>query len=125
MASPLRQPGLSIWLWGGLITVLSLLPGKSLPVIDIWNWIGTDKLAHAFVYGCWSFLWIRWVSQRRKTHPVRWTILGLLLMSLYGVVLEILQSTIHTDRYFEVPDIVANIIGAFASYGIFILLNKN
>ncbi len=89
-----------------------------------WSWIGTDKLAHAFVYGCWSFLWIRWVYLQRKPHPAKWMIFGLMIMSLYGVVLEFLQAAIHTDRYFEVPDIVANIIGAFASYGIFLFLNK-
>ncbi len=124
MASFLRQPNLPVVLWGALITVLSLLPGKTLPAIDIWTWVGTDKLAHAFVYGCWSCLWIRWVVLEQKAQPVRWVIIGLVVMSLYGIVLEYLQSAIHQDRYFEVPDIVANIIGAFASYGIFILVKK-
>lgn len=91
----------------------------------ILDWIGTDKLAHATVYGIWSLFWCRWVSLTAKTDTKLWFWGGLIGMSTYGIVLEVLQSTIHLDRYFEVPDIVANIIGALASYGIFIFMKKN
>lgn len=124
LASSNRQPIFLVILWGGVITFLSLLPGKTLPTVTIWDWIGTDKLGHAAVYGIWSLLWCRWVSKASLTSTTIWIWGGLIVMSTYGIVLEVLQSTIHPDRYFEVPDIVANIIGALASYGIFVFMKK-
>ena len=59
-----------------------------------------------------------------QAHSGFWLRVGFLGMGAYGFILEVLQTTIHPDRYFEVPDIVANIIGALASYGIFIVMKK-
>ena len=49
---------------------------------------------------------------------------GLLFMGGYGAILEVLQWAMEADRYFEVPDIVANIIGILLSYGINFLIYK-
>lgn len=49
---------------------------------------------------------------------------GLLFMGGYGAILEVLQWAMEADLYFEVPDIVANIIGILLSYGINLLIYK-
>lgn len=124
MASSIRQPLFWVILWGLVITILSLLPGKTLPTLALWDWVGADKLGHAAVYAIWFLLWSRWVILTEQAHPGFWLRVGFLGMGAYGFILEVLQTTIHPDRYFEVPDIVANIIGALASYGIFIVMKK-
>lgn len=41
------------------------------------------------------------------------------LCSVYGLFMEILQFTFFPGRYFEVLDIIANIIGSFAGLFVF------
>lgn len=124
LASCIQRPLVQVLLWGGWITLLSLIPGKTLSAFEIAEWFAADKLAHVLLYGIWAALWFRWkcspvsaISGMTVTH-------GVVYMGGYGALLEVLQWVMHADRYFEVPDIVANIIGILLCYGIYLMVYK-
>ncbi|MCB0693889.1 MAG: VanZ family protein [Lewinellaceae bacterium] len=124
LASTIRQPLIHVLLWGGWITALSLLPGKTLPAFEMADWLALDKLAHLLLYGIWAALWFRWKRTTGTDVSGGSMAAGLLFMGGYGAILEVLQWAMEADRYFEVPDIVANIIGILLSYGINFLIYK-
>ena len=101
--------------WGILVTILSLLPGKTLSRVDIWDWTGVDKIAHFTVYLVWSVLLL-------SAYPgaPRRRFLGLASVVGYGVLLEFLQQAFYRDRFLEVSDIAANTAGVLAG----VLLHK-
>ncbi len=99
--------------WAVVILVLSTMPGKQLPRID---WLMTpDKFGHAVVYGILA-AGLFFSFQRAY-------ILPFILASAYGIGMEIIQYAFFPDRYFEIWDIVANIIGAFLALLILKIIN--
>ena len=82
------------------------------------DYIAPDKFAHAVVYGILAFLAIRAYS---TDNQVFWKQLAIvaILASGYGVLMEIIQGTFFPHRFFEVPDIIANIIGSLIGIWIF------
>ncbi|MGH1436835.1 MAG: VanZ family protein [Lewinella sp.] len=98
--------------WAVVIFYLSTMPGPQLPRID---WLMTpDKFGHAAVYGILAmgiFFSIKSCYTNSKT-VYRWSFL---LASGYGAAMELIQFSFFPDRYFELWDIVANIIGAFVA----------
>jgi hypothetical protein len=104
MASPYQKPfRIAFWWWGWLITVLSLLPGKTMPALELWDWLALDKIGHFTVYACWMLLFqLAW-----RSNPAA----GALGLALTGCLLEWLQGMFYQDRFFEISDIVANSAG--------------
>ena len=71
-----------------------------------------DKLMHFTGYAILSILL---ASMLGVSSPGKWTFWKIVLLSsLYGLLMEILQMICNTGRLFEYFDIVANIFGAFA-----------
>jgi VanZ family protein len=92
-------------LWAAFILVLSLIPPSSLPESSI---IGIDKLVHLVFY--FIFMWLcmlGWDMSLKK---------ALVLAVSYGLLIEILQHTLTSLRYFDLFDVVANSIGALLFY---------
>ena len=120
MKSFLKYNTLSI-AWALLILALCLMPGKDLPTIDILNF---DKLAHFGIYLLLAIMmYYGWKKQNSFAALHRNTILKILLItSIYGFVVEILQELLTTDRHFDLFDALANAIGAIAGslMGIFV-----
>jgi VanZ family protein len=104
-------------IWGAIILVLSLTPASNLP-ISIKDLLSFDKVAHAGAYFVLTglLLW-GFYRQGRLTRRRGWLVV--LLSSLYGILMEIAQYAFFPDRYFELFDIIANIIGSVM--GLFIL----
>lgn len=96
--------------WGTVILVLSIVSGLKLPKVaaDI---IAPDKLAHAGAYFLFCALLI-YGFHRKVTQPFRTLWMSFLLSAGYGFLMEVLQYSFFPHRYFEVWDIVANIIGS-------------
>ncbi len=103
------------WSWGLLVTVLSLLPGKALSRVDLWDWTGVDKVGHLAFYLVWTVLLLHAFPGRL---PRRFPALASVVA--YGVLLEFLQQAFYTDRFLEVSDIAANTAGVVAG----VLLHK-
>jgi VanZ family protein len=100
-------------LWAICIAVLSLMPAAQLPKIEL-DLLAPDKLAHAFVYGVLTIL-LFWAFA--KNQPLRWPIIRRCMIASagYGILLEWAQYAFFPSRYFEVYDIIANIIGIIIS----------
>ena len=94
--------------------IASLISGNNLPKIDVSN---VDKIGHLVCYALLGFLLLGTLSSTQhsffkdKSHKSRFKYTLLMAIS-YGIVIEILQGTLFVHRSFEIPDIIANIIGA-------------
>ncbi len=97
--------------WALIIFGLSIMPGVSLPAMSWMDYLAPDKLAHAIVYGVFSYLAIRAYSSDNQVLS-KHLVLAVLITSGYGVLMELIQENFFPHRFFEVPDIIANIIGS-------------
>jgi len=104
----LRKTIASIYLV--LIAILSLLPSYDLPDIPMFE--GEDKAIHVCMYFglailvCWSFDF-----SRKRMGPLYLMLAGVFF---WGVLMEILQRTMHNGRNFDFRDMIANLVGALA-----------
>jgi len=110
----LRYNFLSIF-WFALILVLSFLPGKDLPEVGIFQF---DKFIHAIFYLLlFVFTFVGW---KKQSHfKMLHTVSGLymfVLCAIFGGLIEVAQGLFTTDRYFDIYDMLANSIGAFAGF---------
>lgn len=98
--------------WMIVIIILSTIGGPKVPG---WGWIdmiSPDKWAHAFVYAVLMILLLR-INRAKVYSSKKWTN-GLLMICIsLGILMEIVQYLFFPGRYFEILDIIANIIGAF------------
>lgn len=96
---------------GMVIYILSTTGSIQLPE----SFFSSDKIGHFVAYGVLSFLiLVGCFKEGRVTRPkIVWTIL---LCTIYGVLLEIIQYTFYPDRLFETGDAIANLIGAVGGY---------
>lgn len=95
-----------------LVIVLSLLPGRSMPHFRWQDLIALDKLGHFTLYGlaAWGFMKDQ---TTRRTHPKTLPIIFLLF--LLGLILEVLQYSLHQGRQFDGFDLLANVLGVTAA----------
>jgi len=106
-------------LWTLTVTILTLLPGKDLPTVDIVNF---DKLAHFGVFFLLNFLYLRWKLFGPNLKPS--ALIITILIIAYGGLIEILQGTFYTDRFADWFDFLANAAGVGTAYLAFPLLSK-
>lgn len=105
------------WIWGLVIAILSLLPGKAVPDLSLWDWVAPDKWAHVGVYAVWSYLYM-------AAGPKQRLFFGLVSMILFGIAMETFQWAFYSDRFFEISDIVANCAGTLLGWQAFLTLSK-
>ena len=109
-------------MWGLVILALSVSPGVHLPASP-WDLMGPDKLAHAAAYFVLAGLLLWGFSRRRPLRAA--TVAGVILLSSgFGVGVEILQWSFFPYRYFELYDILSNIIGSLASVLLTFFIHK-
>jgi len=96
-----------------LITLLSLLPQKTIPEVQITFF---DKFLHFFVY--FIFTMLLYMCFRGKWGEF---FLPLLIPAVYGIILEFLQ-LLTGYRNFSVDDILFNIFGIFIAGILYIFL---
>lgn len=108
-------------IWALVILALSVTPGQELPEVNFWEF---DKFAHIGVYGLLSFLCaIAFVPQyqgsfwRLRRSWVLW-----IVIALYGLAIEGVQGAWIPQRYFDVFDLMANIIGSTLGLFAFIII---
>ena len=111
--------------WALVILILSVVPGETLPKVGWRAVIHFDKIAHAVVYAILA-LAMSWSIMKRKQFSIKTAAVIVLICSLYGILLEMVQHSFLSDRFFEIPDIIANIIGSIIGAGfVFFITNKN
>lgn len=100
-------------LWAAFILGICLMPGRDLPKVEL---INADKLAHFICYVLLAFLtFYGWIKQSVYGWFHTNTFLKILLMtSVYGFAVEVMQDQFTADRHFDLYDALANSIGAVA-----------
>lgn len=93
-------------LWATVILVLSLMPGRDLPEINI-NYI--DKVGHAVVYGVFALLIYKTGVSYKIATPI---LVCMVIPIVYGILMELMQDLLSTDRFADVYDAAANAFGA-------------
>lgn len=103
--------------WAAVILALSLTPGQEMPEVRFWEF---DKFAHIGVYTLLALFWTAWALRRRQYRPPEprylYGALAVGVPALFGVAIECVQGGWIPDRYFDVLDILANIIGSITGW---------
>ncbi|MEX1189655.1 MAG: VanZ family protein [Bacteroidia bacterium] len=93
--------------WTIIVTILTLLPGKDLPEVNIINF---DKIAHFGVFFLLSLLYLRWKKFGPALNVSQFLIV--LIIIAYGGLIELVQGAFYTDRFADIYDFIANSCGA-------------
>lgn len=90
-----------------MILVGTLFPADSLSRIDIWSY---DKIGHLLAFAAWTFLFgvVRAVWNQKKPNLFIVFALGL----FYGLLIEVLQFILPTNRSPELYDFIADALGS-------------
>ena len=105
--------------WTLLIIYLSSGPGVQLP-FDWKDIFGIDKVGHLVFYAIHTFLLI-WTLQQNgliKTGNKKYWY-SFFASAILGIAMEIMQGAFYPNRYFDILDIFANIIGSFLGMTLF------
>lgn len=107
--------------WTVLIAVLCLVSFRKLPSIGV---SGADKYVHVTFHFVFVSLW-GFYSKISRHEILISRILKLVVVStLYGVLIEILQETLTTTRHADIMDVLANFTGATLALLIFIVIKR-
>lgn len=117
---------LPAFLWAMMILFLTMMPGKFIPPAGIFEILHPDKLVHMAVFAVLVALFLHGFLKQETFLLLRQqrVLIALSGCVLYGFLLEVMQGTMLTDRYFEWLDAAANIIGCVAGIGIFRFYSK-
>lgn len=100
------------------ITILSLINIDRLPKIGSGH---DDKLYHAAAYFVFAILTFNYLKKIEVKNAV---LVAMVFSVFYGIIIEVLQHALNTNRTFDVLDIAANTIGVILGYFIIQYLNK-
>jgi VanZ family protein len=96
-----------------IIGVLSLIKVPEAPI----KFSSLDKVYHTIAYFTLALTWLLSFPVSRKKHTVKYAIaLGCIF---YGIIIEVLQTTLTTYRTASLLDVVANSVGVFIALLIF------
>ncbi|MCW3127360.1 MAG: hypothetical protein JWO03_3018 [Bacteroidetes bacterium] len=100
-------------LWAAFILVICLMPGSNVPKIRIPHF---DKVVHVSIYMILGFVtYYGWTRQRQYILLHAKTVMKVILvLTTYGLLIEVLQGTLTADRSFDLWDALANSVGAVA-----------
>ena len=93
-----------------LVMFFSAVPASSIPNIAALSFL-TDKMIHALIFLYLSFIALNCCFDISK-------LLLLALIFSFGLVIEIIHFY-HPYRFFEIPDLIANLIGILLALVIF------
>ena len=111
-----KNLSLIVFLYTTSIIVVSIIPIPNLP-LPKFNLLQPDKLFHFTVY---FIMFLGW-KESKIFKKDRFYLKCLTIVFLVGLFTEILQGTNFIKRYFEFADLLANSLGIFFSYLIFVL----
>jgi VanZ family protein len=108
-------------LWAITILIFSIVPTSELPDFSYWRIISFDKFAHVCMYALLSFLVMKSCLKQYSSKYIRYNAYRFtaITTSLYGILIELIQALLITDRYGDWVDVLANTIGVIAGVLIF------
>lgn len=104
--------------WLLTVTILLVLPGSAFPQENWLSRIWFDKWVHIGLFSLLVFFWCWGLTTYRdskKKYP-GWFLLVALAAVLYGAGMEFVQKYFIPNRSFDLLDIMADGIGAFAGW---------
>lgn len=105
--------GISI-LWAILILIISGMPGDSIPQSPLWKIPHFDKLVHMGLYLPLGFFLMAEFKLGLKEQLQRYSIfLTLLIIALYGGLIEIGQGYLFQNRSADWYDFLADVFGGW------------
>ena len=93
-----------------LVMYFSAVPASSIPNIAALSFL-TDKMIHALI-----FLYLSFIGLNCYFNISKLLLLGMIFS--FGLVIEIIHFY-HPYRFFEIPDLIANLIGILMALAIF------
>lgn len=100
-----------------VITIGSLI---SIPKLEVTQVQISDKLVHISAYCLLTLNWL--LVYKFKTNKLKYSLLILLLVFIYGIIIEVLQGVLTSYRQADLLDVLANFTGislAFIFFSIF------
>ena len=101
------------------IAYLSLIKTTNFPVIAISN---IDKFYHLIAYFVLTFSWLLTLKKSKYKYKYKYKVL--IACVLYGIILEVFQTTLTEYRAGEMLDFLANTLGGIIALGAFSLFFK-
>lgn len=99
--------------WGSLITIGNTVSSN----INV-----PDKAIHLTAYLIVTLCWL--IAYKNKLKILKINAYIVFLIFFYGIIIEVLQATVTTNRQFEIKDIVANTIGIALGFTVFRVLTQ-
>lgn len=115
------------FLWAFFILIITGMPGRYVPeVLSFWDWLSVDKIVHVGVFALLSFLILNGLLQQYIESKTRYLfVLGAVGSSLaYGLLTEVLQATVFIGRDGNAFDFLADSLGAFGGWVMFVILHR-
>lgn len=109
-------------IWSVLILILSAIPGDALPSGPLFNIPYLDKIVHAGLYFPLAFfLGAEFDLSKKNILRIAGPFLTMLIVALYGALIEIMQEKLFVDRVSDLADLFADVIGGLAGLTIYYL----
>jgi glycopeptide antibiotics resistance protein len=103
----LKRAHIPAVIWTLFIASSCLVPASAFRSFSFDSLLGIDKLVHFVLYAVFILLWALATTKMTATRKTYLFIVGV----SYGVLIEVLQSTMSLGRSYDRVDIVANTIG--------------
>jgi VanZ family protein len=116
----------SVWfasVWTLIILILCSTPGRFIPSSNWLDLLSFDKFVHASIFFTLCCLWFLFLIHKQKV-KTGYIVIVLLCCESYGGLLEIMQSTIFSERAGDWLDFIANSFGCLMAL-VFFLKKKN
>ncbi|MBT8292105.1 MAG: VanZ family protein [Eudoraea sp.] len=109
--------------WIIIITTLSLYSFEDFDTQEIYI-LHLDKVVHFLFYFVAAILGILLIRERTKgkLNLSRSVVITVLIVIIYGIVIEVIQNIFTLNRSGELYDVLANSLGAFFGAGLIIIL---
>jgi VanZ family protein len=105
-------------LWTIVIFILLALPGNMLPNENRLAIPNLDKYVHIILFGSFVFLWSFYYGAKLglRKFPYRRSFFIVFIACLYGIAMEYVQKYFIPNRDYDIYDIAADVVGAFAGF---------
>ncbi len=106
-----------------VIMYLSLANAHTFDKVTFFNFPGSDKIVHFCMY--FGFMSVIIFENRKTIKSTGQLFLIALIPFFYGVLMEILQSSLTTTRFGDVNDALANSVGIVVSLLLWLLIKPH
>lgn len=110
-------------IWGIIILTLSSVSGATISQFNWSDFASMDKVGHFIFYSIFTFLWLFGFQQYGLPKSlIRKILTAWTIGAVFGGLIEIFQFALIEGRYFDLLDLLANILGCIAGVVIFMII---